>query len=218
MPDLGAVDAEALQRVRAVCLGLPGTEEGELQDRPLFRVGRRRFAIFNGSESPPRPRWASSGRSLHFVADPLDHAALSQDGRFVLFHSIASDVVSGDTNGCMDIFLRDRQSGAVECVSLGASGQWGNADSVAAAMTPDARFILFFTHASNLGMTDTNEFPDLYLRDRGLRVPQRTSALVFLSGFALSITPGKVGEFIKSYLLRAILAIPIARSARSTAV
>ena len=44
--------------------------------------GKRRFAIFNGHTSPPRPRWNSSGRSLHFLADPLELDALRQDGRF----------------------------------------------------------------------------------------------------------------------------------------
>jgi glycosyltransferase 2 family protein len=76
----------------------------------------------------------------------------------------------------------------------------------------------WWTFAAALGLALTNYALRyarwaLYLRHRGIEVPQRTSALVFLSGFALSITPGKVGELIKSYLLRAILAIPIARSA-----
>ena len=53
----------------------------------------------------------------------------------------------------------------------------------------------------------------LYLRHRDLEVPVRTSALVFLSGFALSVTPGKVGELIKSLLLRSELGIPITRTA-----
>jgi glycosyltransferase 2 family protein len=53
----------------------------------------------------------------------------------------------------------------------------------------------------------------IYLRDRGLDVPPRTSLLVFIAGFALSVTPGKVGELLKSFLLRASLDIPIARSA-----
>lgn len=97
-----------------------------------------------------------------------ENPKLSGDGRFVLFQSIAADAVSGDTNGCLDVFLRDRQTGAVECVSLGGLGQWSNADSSAVTMTPDARFVIFQTHASNLGMSDTNQFPDLYLRDRML--------------------------------------------------
>ena len=75
-------DGLALERVRRICGGLAGTEEAELQSRPLFRVGRRRFAIFNGLASPPRPRWNSSGRSLHFLAEPLEIDALRRDGRF----------------------------------------------------------------------------------------------------------------------------------------
>jgi len=76
----------------------------------------------------------------------------------------------------------------------------------------------WWTFAAALGLALTNYALryvrwTLYLRDRGLEVPGRTSALVFVSGFALSVTPGKIGELIKSYLLRAILAIPIARSA-----
>ena len=76
----------------------------------------------------------------------------------------------------------------------------------------------WWTFAAALGLALTNYALryvrwNLYLRNRGLVVPGRTSALVFVSGFALSVTPGKIGELIKSYLLRAILAIPIARSA-----
>src|SRR5690606_26192436 len=53
----------------------------------------------------------------------------------------------------------------------------------------------------------------LYLRATAIAAPPRVSALVFLSGFALSVTPGKVGELIKSYLLRETCEVPIARSA-----
>src|SRR5690606_1085513 len=53
----------------------------------------------------------------------------------------------------------------------------------------------------------------LYLRRRRLRVRPGLSALVFLSGFALSITPGKVGELLKSLLLRETSDIPVAESA-----
>ena len=71
-----------LGHIRDICRKFAGTDEGELQNRPLFRVGSRRFAIFNGESSPPRPRWNSSGRSLHFASDPLERDALRQDARF----------------------------------------------------------------------------------------------------------------------------------------
>lgn len=82
VPDDAIIDKETLDRIRVICRRFAGADEGELQDRPLFRVGRRRFAIFNAVTSPPRPRWDSSGRSLHFVADPLECDALRHDGRF----------------------------------------------------------------------------------------------------------------------------------------
>jgi predicted DNA-binding protein (MmcQ/YjbR family) len=82
MPSDDELDDSVLERIRSICLGFPGVDEGELQDRPLFRVGRRRFAIFNGRSSPPRRRWGSWGCSLHFLADPDEITALLQDARF----------------------------------------------------------------------------------------------------------------------------------------
>ena len=81
-PLLDDDDLVALARIRGICAAFEGVEEAQLQDRPLFRVGRRRFAIFNGNGSPPRPRWAGFGRSLHFLADASELDALRQDPRF----------------------------------------------------------------------------------------------------------------------------------------
>jgi uncharacterized protein (TIRG00374 family) len=53
----------------------------------------------------------------------------------------------------------------------------------------------------------------LYLEQADLDVPLRIRTLTFLAGFALSITPGKLGELIKSYLLRESCGIPITRTA-----
>jgi glycosyltransferase 2 family protein len=53
----------------------------------------------------------------------------------------------------------------------------------------------------------------LLLRARQIQVPAGDSALVFIAGFSLAITPGKVGELVKSYLLRSLHAVPVARSA-----
>jgi uncharacterized protein (TIRG00374 family) len=53
----------------------------------------------------------------------------------------------------------------------------------------------------------------LYLRVAGLEVPAKVSGLTFVSGFALSVTPGKIGELLKSFLLRETCGIPVARTA-----
>ena len=52
-----------------------------------------------------------------------------------------------------------------------------------------------------------------YLKVLKIEVPLRTSLLVFLSGLALSLTPGKVGELLKSYLLRSRTGTPVSVSA-----
>ena len=54
---------------------------------------------------------------------------------------------------------------------------------------------------------------ELYLRRLGVRIPLRDSFGIFLSGFSLTVTPGKVGEVLKSYLLREAHGIPMARTA-----
>lgn len=52
----------------------------------------------------------------------------------------------------------------------------------------------------------------LYLAVCDIRVPFRISALTFFSGFALAVTPGKLGELIKSYLLRESSGVPMTRT------
>ncbi len=75
-------DQQVLERVRGICLTFDGAAESLLQDRPLFHVRRRRFAIFNGESSPSRPRRDAAGRSVHFLSDPSEREALHQDPRF----------------------------------------------------------------------------------------------------------------------------------------
>jgi uncharacterized membrane protein YbhN (UPF0104 family) len=52
-----------------------------------------------------------------------------------------------------------------------------------------------------------------YLGRLGLAVPRGRSLCIFLSGFTLTVTPGKLGEVVKSYLLRESDGVPMARSA-----
>jgi glycosyltransferase 2 family protein len=52
-----------------------------------------------------------------------------------------------------------------------------------------------------------------YLKLLEVPVPALPSLGIFLAGFALTITPGKVGEVLKSYLLKARYGTPMARTA-----
>jgi uncharacterized protein (TIRG00374 family) len=54
---------------------------------------------------------------------------------------------------------------------------------------------------------------EYYLRRLDIRIATRDSVLVFLAGFALTVTPGKLGEAVKALLLRRSHGIPAARTA-----
>ena len=71
-----------LERIRRICSHFPEAEEDTLQDRPLFHVRRRRFAILNQENAPYRRRWEGIGASLHFMTDPDQRTELEEDPRF----------------------------------------------------------------------------------------------------------------------------------------
>ncbi|MCC7015054.1 MAG: hypothetical protein IT454_20995 [Planctomycetes bacterium] len=113
---------------------------------------------------------------------------VSSDGRFVAFASTASNLVTGDTNGVCDVFVRDRQLATTERVSLSTAGAEGNALSgmsgnqayiealpMGFSMSSDGRFIVFESLASNLVAGDTNARTDVFLRDRQLGTTVRVS-------------------------------------------
>jgi Tol biopolymer transport system component len=100
-------------------------------------------------------------------------ASITTDGRYVAFASNASELVLGDTNGCRDVFARDRLLGVTDRVSVSSSGEQGNNMSGSSGQPPaisdDGRFVAFLTSATNLiplGGTG------LYLRDRVAGITQ----------------------------------------------
>src|SRR5688572_924497 len=69
-------------------------------------------------------------------------SAISADGRFVAFSSAATNLVSGDTNGVADVFLRDRQLGTTTRISVGSSAEQANNSSDSnTSISSDGRFV-----------------------------------------------------------------------------
>ena len=54
---------------------------------------------------------------------------ISADGRYVAFVSESTNLVEGDNNNSSDVFVRDRESGKVDIISVSSSGQPGSGDS-----------------------------------------------------------------------------------------
>jgi hypothetical protein len=97
--------------------------------------------------------------------DHASNASLSADGRYVVFSSTATNLVSGDTNGYRDVFLHDTETGITTCISNAPNGDPGNEFSGSPRISSDGNHIVFTSYASNLGPVDNNNRPDIYLYD-----------------------------------------------------
>ena len=109
------------------------------------------------------------------AANSSSHSpVVSADGRHVAFHSFASNLIAGDTNGQLDVFVRDMQTGVTQLVS---GKQAGAHPALASAETPsisaDGRYIAF--RGDSLIPEDTSQYPDIYRRDMVLGVTVRVS-------------------------------------------
>lgn len=101
--------------------------------------------------------------------------SISADGRYVAFSSDASNLISGDTNGEGDVFVRDRQTNSITCVSLDPSGAQGNSFSYLPAISANGRYVVFSSDASNLVSGDTNNTGDIFVRDLEVGTTTRVS-------------------------------------------
>jgi hypothetical protein len=101
--------------------------------------------------------------------------SLSADGRFVSFYSYATNLVANDTNGYVDVFVHDRQTGTTQRVSVGSAGGEANDGSYNPALSWDGRFVAFYSSASNLIAGDANAKRDVFVHDRQAGTTQRVS-------------------------------------------
>lgn len=92
------------------------------------------------------------------------HQALSADGRYVLFSSLASNLVIGDTNGVEDVFLRDRLLNQTVRVSRHVLGQQTSLAAAATDLSADGRIALFES-CDDLGVINSPTVCDLFARD-----------------------------------------------------
>ena len=101
--------------------------------------------------------------------------SISADGRYVVFGSVASNLVATDTNGMPDVFVHDRQTGTTERVSVSSGGEEGNSVAGYGRISDDDRYVAFWSDASNLVPGDTNGFWDVFVRDLQTGTTERVS-------------------------------------------
>jgi hypothetical protein len=94
--------------------------------------------------------------------------SVSADGRFIVFESDATNLISGltDTNNGADIFLRDTKTGTLRCISLANPTTTGNSLSINPVISLDGRYVVFASKASDfVALADTNFDFDVFRFD-----------------------------------------------------
>ena len=114
--------------------------------------------------------------------------AISGDGRYVAFNSLAFNLVAGDSNYTYDIFVRDMVYGTTTRVSVDSAGVEANGSSFEPSISRDGRYVAFHSQASNLVDNDTNDtyLFDIFVRDTVAGTTTRAS----LDAFGVEGTSG----------------------------
>ena len=151
-------------------------------------------------------RASVSSSGIQATGDSAD-PAVSADGRYVAFISAAGNLVAHDNNGMKDVFVRDRQLGRTERVSISSSGAEGNGDSghfgeaygKPVAISADGSLVAFTSLANNLVKGDTNQKVDVFVRDRQNKTTTRVSVAMGgaqAQGQSTSMTMSSDGRYV----------------------
>lgn len=158
---VGRVSADG----RYAVMGAPSTAFSEIQvpTWPGLQIVRRNLStgavdIVSRDESGqivPQSNWT-------FID------AVNADGAVVAFSSDSALLVSGDTNGFSDVFVRDYNLGILERVSTTSNGHQGDGVSYGASLSSDGRFVAFISDSWNFTGGPYPSQLNVYVKDRQL--------------------------------------------------
>jgi RHS repeat-associated protein len=108
------------------------------------------------------------------AANTAGAADMTPNGRFVVFRSGASSIVTGVTGN--QVYLLDRQTSTTSLISSNSSGQAAGTGTMAGgAISANGRYVAFQSTSTNLVASDTNGVADIFLRDRTAGTTVRVS-------------------------------------------
>lgn len=89
---------------------------------------------------------------------------ISADGRFVVFRSLADNLVPGDTNWLEDVFLHDLQTGTTIRVNVSETGEEANGETPSGVIARNGQYAAFHSMATNL-LPGGSGCYDVYVKD-----------------------------------------------------
>jgi len=123
---------------------------------------------------PPTERISRDSSGVEGQGDSYA-ASLSSTGRWVAFYSMADNFVETDINLAWDVFVKDRDTGAIERISESMGGGDANGDSRQAKISGNGQYVVFRSQANNLTVDDNNTHWDIFFHDRSSNITERIS-------------------------------------------
>ena len=135
-----------------------------------------------------------SGSSVEVTSNDRGSFAnsISGDGRFVVFTSVSPDLVANDTNHILDLFVWDRESGAIRRITPGEEVTSG------AVISADGRWVTFTSTADDLVGHDTNELADVFIWEAASGKTRRITRGDMNSGGASLSADGRFVAYLAS--------------------
>lgn len=118
---------------------------------------------------------ANGAFAVNGEANVVSHASIDADGTHVAFASNATNLIPGDTNGVVDVFVYDIPGNVRMLASANSSGVQATGASLRPSIAKDGRFVAFESFASNLDAGDANGLLDVYVRDLRFGTTTRAS-------------------------------------------
>lgn len=180
-------------------LGFSNVFNGQISDNGKYLVFVSQSPVFENNPSNVSQIYLKNLQTgtLELISSSIDgdmangwseRPSISADGRLIAFYSTASDLVQGDGNGFADIFVKDMTTGAITRASTDSAGiEALNGDSYEPRITPDGRFVIFSSAASNLVENDSLSTRDIFIKDLhtgGLSLISSTSEGFLANGFS----------------------------------
>ncbi len=144
----------------------------------------KNLAVAQQPSTAQLPRIYNTRISVGYDGSPANgtsfYPTISDNGRYVVFFSSASNLVPNDTNGKTDVFVFDLETEEIELVSVSSSGEQANdnpTEEPLADISDDGRYVVFDSHATNLAEITVNNScytrrddpvncPNIFIRDR----------------------------------------------------
>jgi hypothetical protein len=98
-----------------------------------------------------------------FLVSTNQRSSLSADGRYVVFNSLATNLVPDNSNGAIQEYLHDRLTGATIVVSVSSSGETADSHCLDGVIAGDAPVVAFASYGDNLAGDNSQKRPEVFV-------------------------------------------------------